>query len=172
MTGGPIQRADRAGRDIVPGTLTAALVVLGFTPLDVPGWGVLAPQLALASVWYWAIHRPDLLRPSVAFALGLLHDLLAGTPFGLTALVHVLVYWGVERQRRLLSRGSFAILWAGFAVAAAGAALVGWAAVSALAFAPAPPASGVFQALATAAAFPLVASLCIRIHRAFLVLPG
>jgi rod shape-determining protein MreD len=172
VTGTAVQRIDRAGRNIVPVVMTFLLVVVQLAPVPAPGWGVLAPNLALASVWYWAIHRADLLRPSHAFLLGLVQDLLAGTPLGLSALVHVLVFAGVERERRLLSRGSFYILWLGFAVAALGASAVSWAAVSALALAPAPPAPGLLHALATAAAFPLVAAACIRIHRAFLVVPG
>ena len=62
----------------------------------------------------------DLLRPSLAFGLGLLQDLLSGTPLGMTPMIYVLVYWVVLTQRRFFLGTSFAMLWFGFALIAFG----------------------------------------------------
>jgi rod shape-determining protein MreD len=168
MTGGFWQKVDQAGRNVAPFAITALLMLLGMVPLQVPGWGPVAPQLVLMAVFYWAIHRPDLLRPSFAFGLGVLQDLLSGMPLGLNALVYVLVHWVVLSQRRFFLAGSFAMLWLGFAMIAAGASLAYWAGISILGLTLVPPGSAVAQGLLTIALFPVFCWMFMRVHRAFL----
>ncbi len=103
--------------------VTVALMLVGMAPLHLPNYASVAPALPLMALYYWVIHRPDLLRPSLAFGLGLLQDLLSGTPLGMTPMIYVLVYWGVLTQRRFFLGTSFAMLWFGFALIAFGAGL-------------------------------------------------
>lgn len=168
MTAGFWQRIDQAGRNVAPFAIAVLLMLVGMVPIRLPGWGPVAPQLVLMALFYWAIHRPDLLRPSLAFGLGVLQDLLSGMPVGLSALVYVLVYWVVLSQRRFFLAGSFAMLWLGFLLIAAGAALVYWLGVSALGLTLVSPAPAAAQAALTVALFPVFAWLFMRVHRAFL----
>ncbi len=168
MTGGFGQKVDQAGRNVAPFAITAFLMLVGMVPLQLPGWGTVAPQFVLMAIYYWAIHRPDLLRPSFAFGLGVLHDLLSGIPLGLSALVFVLVYWVVLSQRRFFLAGSFAMLWFGFLLIACGASLVYWLGVSLLSLTLAPPSSTIAQTALTVALFPIFSWAFMRVHRAFL----
>ena len=168
MTGGFWGKIDQAGRNIAPLAVTVALMLVGMAPLHLPNYAPVAPMLPLMAVYYWVIHRPDLLRPSMAFGLGLLQDLLSGTPLGMTPLIHVLVYWVVLTQRRFFLGTSFAMLWFGFALVAFGAGLVGWFAWSILNLRLLSPNSALMQSTMTVAVFPLFGWLFIRIHRAFL----
>jgi rod shape-determining protein MreD len=144
------------------------LLLLAMVPLYLPGYETVAPALALMSVYYWAIHRPDLIRPSVAFAIGLLQDMLTGAPLGMTALVLVLCHWVVVSQRSFFLANSFVLLWVGFAFIVFGAALVQWLAFSMLALTVMPLEAALCQAALTLALFPIFAWLFIRVHRAFL----
>lgn len=162
------QRLDVAGRSLAPGAVSVMLVLLGMVPLYVPGYDHVVPELALMSVYYWAIHRPDLMRPSAAFAIGLLQDLLSGTPLGMTALVLVLCHWVVMSQRGFFLASSFAMLWTGFTFIVFGAGFIEWLAYCMLTLRIVPVLAPVFQALLTLALFPLFAWLFIRVHRAFL----
>ncbi|MBV5335548.1 rod shape-determining protein MreD, partial [bacterium] len=78
MSLSPWQRVDRFGRNLAPGALTVALLLVSAAPVQLHGVTPLAPILVLAAVFYWTIHRPDLLRPSALFLIGLLQDLLSG----------------------------------------------------------------------------------------------
>ncbi|WP_029009753.1 rod shape-determining protein MreD [Azospirillum halopraeferens] len=162
------QRLDRAGRNLAPFAVTVMLVLVAMVPLHIPAYTQVAPALTLMSVYYWVIHRPDLLRPLAVFAIGLLEDLLSGAPLGMNALVLVAAYWVVLSQRRFFLASTFALLWFGFVMIALGAALLQWAALSAYYATVLPMDAGFHQALLTIVLFPLFAWLFIRIHRAFL----
>jgi rod shape-determining protein MreD len=171
MTASAWQKLDQTGRSVAPVAVTVMLVLLGMVPLQLPGYERVVPALALMSVYYWAIHRPDLLTPSTAFCIGLLQDLLAGTPLGLTALVLVVCHWVVISQRTFFLANSFVLLWVGFAFIAVGAAVLQWLAYSILKTTVVPFPAPLFQALLTLAVFPLFAWLFTRVHRAFLKEP-
>jgi rod shape-determining protein MreD len=168
MTGGFWTRVDVVGRNLAPFAVTAMLILASMVPLHLPGYGAVAPELGLMAVYYWTIHRPDLLRPSFSFGLGVMQDLLGGTPLGSTALVYVLVCWLILTRRRFFLSSGFMMLWVGFAIVVLGAAGVSWLSHSLLRMAVLPAAPVIFQALLTLALFPPFAWLFIKVHRAFL----
>ncbi|MEI7608221.1 MAG: rod shape-determining protein MreD [Rhodospirillaceae bacterium] len=162
------QRLDQIGRSLAPAAVTLMLILLGMVPLHLPDWDKVVPAMALMSVYYWSIHRPDLLPPSAAFALGLLQDLLAGTPPGITALVLVCCHLVIETQRAFFLANGFLMLWLGFTFIVFGAALLQGFIYSILAQTLVPMDIPLAQAAMTLAVFPVFASLFISVHRAFL----
>ncbi len=162
------QRLDKAGRNLAPFAVTVMLVLVGMIPVPVPAYTPVAPLLTLVSVYYWTIHRPDLMRPGVAFLIGLLQDLLIGGPLGVNALLLVVAQGAVLNQRRVFLASTFALLWIGFAMVMTGAVLLQWLAFSALNASVLPLKPALFQGLLTIAMFPAVGWLLIRVHRAFL----
>lgn len=162
------QRVDKAGRNLAPFAVTVMLVLLGLVPLPIPDYQPVAPLLAAAAVFYWTIHRPDLMRPGPAFAIGLLQDLLTGGPLGVNALLLVLLHAAVLNQRRVLLASTFSLMWFGFVLVMMGVACIQWLAFSALNATLLPFGPALFEALLTVALFPPVAWILIRVHRAFL----
>lgn len=162
------QRIDKAGRNLTPFAITVMLGLLGMVPLRLPSFAEVAPSLTLMAVYYWSIHRPDLLRPSAVFAVGVLQDLLSGAPLGLHGLILVLVQGTVLSQRRFFLASTFLLMWVGFALVVFGAAFTEWLVFCALNTTLMPFRALFFQALLTLAVFPLFAWVFIRIHRAFL----
>jgi rod shape-determining protein MreD len=119
-------------------------------------------------VFYWTVHRPDLLRPWNACLLGLLDDILSGTGMGVNALVLTLVHWVVVSQHRVFLGRSFAVVWIAFALVAP-LAIAAIAVMSALAArGTVDPAVVVVQSLLTIAAYPPLAWLFGRAQRLFL----
>ena len=110
------QKLDNLARSFTPFGLSLILVVLSVLPTHIPGYMQIAPILALISVYHWAIYRPNLLPIFAVFILGLLQDLLLGTPVGLYILVFLTVYGVVLSQRRFFVGKSFIFFWFGFAV--------------------------------------------------------
>ena len=110
------QKLDYLARSITPFGLSLILLVLSVLPTHIPGYMQIAPVLALISVYHWAIYRPNLLPIFAVFILGLLQDLLLGTPVGLYILVFLTVYGVVLSQRRFFVGKSFIFFWFGFAV--------------------------------------------------------
>lgn len=164
------QRLDRAGRSLAPFAVTVLLVLMGMVPLPIPAYAPVAPSFGLMAVYYWTIHRPDLLRPSAVFAIGLLQDLLSGTPLGLSALVLVSVHWTVLHQRRLFLASTFVLMWFGFALVVLGSGFLQWLVHSAFHATLLRIDTMLGQAVLTLALFPMFAWIFVRVHRAFL--PG
>ncbi|MBK3776351.1 rod shape-determining protein MreD [Azospirillum sp. YIM DDC1] len=162
------QRLDKTGRNLAPFAVTVMLALGGMVPVPLPGYASVAPFLTAIAVYYWAIHRPDLMGPGTAFLIGLLQDLLTGGPLGVNALVLVLVHWAVSSQRRVLASSTFALMWFGFGLVMMGVACIQWLAFAALQASVLPFRPALFQALLTMAFFPAVAWMLIRVHRAFL----
>lgn len=162
------QRLDKAGRNLAPFAVTVMLVLVGMIRIPVPAYAPVAPNLTLISVYYWTIHRPDLMRPGVAFLIGLLQDLLIGGPLGVNALMLVVAQWAVMNQRRVFLASTFVLLWIGFAMVMIGAAFLQWLAFSTLNATILPLKPALFQGLLTVAMFPALGWLLIRVHRAFL----
>lgn len=166
MTPGLWHRMDLLARQLTPTMLTLALVIINVVPLHIPGFSSIAPLLPLMAVYHWAIFRPRLLPAYVVFLIGILQDVLTGTPIGVNALVFLAVYGAVLSQKRFFIGKSFFILWLGFSVIAAGAAVLSWAAISLLHVTLVEPKTAMFQYLLTLSVFPAVAWVFLRWQRA------
>ena len=117
-------------RTCIPLILSTFFIFVAVMPYGLPKSGLMAPVLALISVYYWSVFRPDLLPAGAAFLLGLLVDVLNGGPLGLNALVLILVHWAASGQRRALAGKSFAVGWLGYFLISAGAFVIAWVVAS------------------------------------------
>lgn len=124
------QRVDSFARHLVPFGLTVLFILLSMLPSHVPGMVRIGPMLPLAAVYYWSVHRPDLMGAGMVFAIGLLDDLLNGAPLGTGALTLLLLHGIVSAQIRFISGRSFGVTWLVFMVLGAIAVFLKWLAVS------------------------------------------
>ena len=109
------QKLDNVMRSCAPFILSLVLIVLTVIPTHIPVYMEVAPILPLVSIYHWAIYRPNLLPVFAVFILGLLQDIMVGTPIGLYTLVFLTVYGIVTSQRRFFTGKSFLFYWLGFA---------------------------------------------------------
>jgi len=163
------QRVDLSGRSLAPVAITMLVILVNVVPTSLAGFDRVVPSLSMMAVYFWAIHRPDLLRPSAAFGLGLIEDILAGTPIGLSALTLILVHWTVVTQRAFFLAGTFVAIWGSFGLIAFAIACLRWLLQSILHLSLLPIDVSLFQALLTVALFPPVAWTFLRIQRSFLM---
>ncbi|MBF0324135.1 rod shape-determining protein MreD [Magnetospirillum moscoviense] len=155
-------------RHIVPTGVTLFLLFLTAIPTHIPGLAGITPMLPMMGVYYWAIYRPDLLPAWAAFLIGLLHDIIAGTPFGVNALVMVLVQGVSASQRKFFLGKSFMVAWWAFSLLAAGASALSWLMTSILSGRVIDPGPAFFQYFLTLGLFPLLTRVLARTQMAFL----
>jgi rod shape-determining protein MreD len=155
---------------LVPFLSTLIFALVSVVPINLPGFAVVTPAFALMAVFHWTVYRPDLMPLTAVFAIGLLLDILNGTPYvGVSALTLLMARTCVMTQRRFFVNRTFPVVWLGFlAVTVATFALV-WALVSILrgtmlGFRP-----FLFQAVLTVSCYPVGSYLLARAHRAFLI---
>lgn len=170
MKGTVWQRLDFVARVMTPLLISICLVVFSVVPFRLPDFSFVVPTLALMAVYYWGLHRADLLPAPAIFVIGLLQDILSGGPLGMNTLIFLAVYGICISQRRFFYGKSFLVVWWGFMVVAAGALILEWAVTSALQERLVSPRSISFKYLMTIALYPVLAWLFARMQRTLPVL--
>jgi len=163
MTAG--QRVDLWLRNGSPLALTVLLAILSVVPIGVPGYATVVPAYTAMAAFYWAVFRPDLQPTYALFLVGVLQDILAATPLGMTALGLLVVHGLALSQRRAFLGKPFALAWLGFVAIHAMAAFLAWSLNSILALRVIAPEPALFQYFMTVTLFPVVAWLFVRVHR-------
>jgi rod shape-determining protein MreD len=120
------QKLDHLARRCVPMTITVFLLLFSLIPMHLPGVPSLAPMYTLMAVYFWSVYRPDGFGYGAAFAIGIMEDLLVGTPLGSSALALLICQWVVFNQQKFFNNRPFAEVWLAFAVVAIGTGFVRW----------------------------------------------
>jgi rod shape-determining protein MreD len=159
------QRAEHAGRLALPLLSVTAAALLGSIVWPLPYLGSVAPPLALMAIYYWALHRPDLFRPGMAFGIGLLHDVVNDLPLGLSALLFVVAHQMIYRYRRFFVGHSFFMMWFGFGLTVVGTLFIQWLALCIIHWQMIPLLPVLMQAVFAIVFFPLPCWLLILMQR-------
>ena len=161
-------RLDILARSLSPLAMTLLLIMVGMVPLKNPHIAPVTPSVALIAVYYWAVHRPNLMTVWAIFVVGLFQDLLSGGHVGVGILALLMVHFVIDTQRRFFARSSFQALWILFGVVAAAALYLMWLINCLLqgVFLEARPV--LFQYLTTVAAYPCLAWLFAQAQKTFL----
>ena len=117
----------------------------------------LAPALPLIALFIWSVRRPWFVSPFILVLVGLLQDLLAGSPMGLWSLAYLTAF-GVFRLRDTDGGGGeVGPLSLRFLLTALLAFAVAWGAGSVATGAPVSPTPLITEAALTILLFPLFA---------------
>ena len=144
-------------RALVPAAIAIMLIVLSHLPFGIDGG--LLPAFGLIAVYYWTVNNPRIMSAGVAFVVGLVADILGGTPLGLSALILVLLQYATMSQRRAFVGRPFVVAWFGFALLASAATVLIWFGASLYHLNLFDPAAAGLQLLITLATYPLLAEL-------------
>jgi len=160
-----LQRMDGTARRFVPLGVTLILMLFALTPTYIPGLANITPMYALMAVYFWAIYRPDLLGYGATFSIGVLEDLVAGTPLGSGALVLLLCQRVVFHQQKFFNNKPFGVIWLAFATVAVGAGLLRWLCVGLVAPSGFTPIGQTFTSiLMSVAMYPVVGWFLAKAH--------
>ena len=162
------QRFDNWARGAIPIVLTLVAVIVQLVPVRLPDYSVIAPDFVLMAVYYWTVHRPDLMRPWSVFLVGIIDDILSGMPLGVSALILLFAHWAIVSQHRVFRGQSFLLLWCGFALVASGAKILMLLLALAAGYGFGDPSRLLMQYALTVALYPVVAMLMGRAQRALL----
>ena len=162
---GITQHLDSWARYMMPAVTTMFLALLNVVPLGLPGISDVVPMMVMMAVFYWSVYRPDLLPAVVVFVLGLIQDILLGSPIGLMALTLLAMHGVTLTQRQAFLGKPFFVAWIGFAVISAGGFMLMWIMTCVLAADLLLTPAVLFQFVLTAVSFPLAAWIFVRVHR-------
>lgn len=161
-------RLDRAARRVSPFVVTVMLVILNAIPLPIPDYRSIVPLVPLMAIYYWALYRPDLMPIGAVFLVGVLEDVLTGSPLGLNAFLFLVVHSLIRSRRRMIAGKGFLVAWIVFLLVVLGVGLTSWLVASLLYDAPIRIEPALTQLALTLVLYPCLAWLLIRVQRAFL----
>jgi rod shape-determining protein MreD len=150
---------------VIPFFCGVILAITANVPVSLSGGIVPPPMLALMPVYYWGLVRPDLMPPFAVFIIGVLEDLLSGSPAGVWTVSFIAAYALVDRERESFAglSGVGAIL--GFAAAMLTAGATAWAIIG-IYYWHLPPLGPIFIEIAVTIVFYIpIAYLLGVIHR-------
>lgn len=144
--------------------LLLGLFVIGM-PFGLPGQAELRPVYAMACVYFWSLYRPTSLPAPLVAITGLLLDLLGFSPFGLWAVLLLLLQAATLKARQKLAPAPFLYVWGGFVLLAVIGSLLAWLATDAFSGLWLPLSPLFTECLWAVGFYPGLASLLIRAHR-------
>jgi rod shape-determining protein MreD len=102
------------------------LIIMMVLPYNIPLIDDIMPFLTLIGVYYWSVFKPELVPVSVIFVLGLIQDILLGSPFGLMSLLLVVVQQFIFIQGRQFLERDFLFNWFVFVMIVIGFGALSW----------------------------------------------
>jgi rod shape-determining protein MreD len=157
------QKFDQVARRCVPICITLFLLLFSLIPFHAPGLAALTPMYTLMAVYFWSVYRPDSFGYGAAFSIGVIEDLLVGTPLGSTALALLLCQWVVFNQQKFFNNRPFPEVWLAFAVVAMVTGLVRWVCAGLIGAQGFLPMGGTLTSIVlTIAVYPIIGWLLVR----------
>lgn len=159
------RRVDIATRWLFPfALLSLGLFVLGM-PFRLPGQAELCPVYAMGCVYFWSLYRPTSLPAPLVTIAGLLLDTLGYSPFGMWAVLLLLLQAATLKLRQKLAPAPFSYIWAGFVLLVIGAAVLSWLLSCAFNQMWLPLSPLFVECLWAAGLYPALSFVLIRAHR-------
>ncbi|PPR12936.1 MAG: hypothetical protein CFH42_01913 [Alphaproteobacteria bacterium MarineAlpha12_Bin1] len=151
--------------NILPTCMTFLFVLIGYLPWPISFFAEIVPAFAIISLYYWVVFRPDLIPYFVVFGLGILQDAISGAPFGLHAIVYLVVRALVVNQRRFIIGKPFWVFWVAFGLVSFIAGLLSWCLASLYRGALLPTDAPLIALIMTVTLFPLIAWILLQVQR-------
>lgn len=111
---------------VIPFMTVLFLIIIMVLPYNIPLLSDIMPFLTLIGVYYWSVFKPELLPIGVVFILGLLQDVLLGSPLGLMPLLLIVVQQFIHVQGRQFLERDFLFNWFVFVMIVIGFGFLNW----------------------------------------------
>lgn len=150
---------------------TLLLMLAATAPVHLLPGGMPMPDIALSSLFFWAMNGPAFMPPWAVFLIGIAQDLLTGTPPGFWVVIYLLAH-GFTLTQRVFFRGRTGIgAWLGFALVTALATGAAWLMAMLLFERWLDPAALLLQAAVTLGFYPLLARVFMLLRRVLTTAP-
>jgi rod shape-determining protein MreD len=111
---------------IVPSLTILFFMIIMVLPYKIPIIGEVMPFLTMMGVYYWSVFKPEMLPISVVFILGIIQDVLLGSPFGLMPLLLIIIQQFIYIQGRQFLERDFIFNWFVFVMVVFGFGILSW----------------------------------------------
>lgn len=110
----------------IPFMTVLLLIIIMMLPYNIGMIGDIMPYLTLIGVYYWSVFRASRLPIWTVFILGMLQDILLGSPLGMMSLLLIIVQQVIFIQGRQFLERDFVFNWFVFIMLALGFGVASW----------------------------------------------
>lgn len=103
--------------ETLPIFCSVILIFFASHTYGLPGLDSFMPCVEIIAVYFWTIARSEIMHIGWVIVIGGLVDLLQGMPLGLTVFLLVSLHVILMKQKRLLERQEFLVIWLGAVLA-------------------------------------------------------
>lgn len=144
----------------LPVSLTLLLAGFALIPKHMVGLSYLTLPLYMAPMFFWALLEPRRMPYWFAFTLGMVVDVVQGTPLGLSSLAYLAFLLLVDAQRKYIIKEGFVVKWGYFSLLLLGVGAGHWLALG-FALSKTPPLMpAMIQLILVACLYPVLHRLC------------
>lgn len=130
MKKAPINENSIGLKAVIPFFTILFLIILMVLPYNIPLISDIMPFLTLIGVYYWSVFKPEMLPVAAVFVLGIIQDILLGSPLGLMPLLLIIVQQFIFIQGRQFLERDFVFNWFVFVMLVIGYGFLFWAITS------------------------------------------
>ena len=105
-------------------------MLLSYIPINVSIFNNIRPDLGLACIYFWMLHRPDLFGVTEIVFLGVINGAISSALPGAGLLAYLVMYVLVYNTQKFFNAKSFVVIWYGFMALALSTLLIKWMVVS------------------------------------------
>lgn len=90
------------------------LILLTYSVFHLPNFMWIMPWLGTIGIFFWAVFGHKYFGYTQVVTLGLIEDIVTGSPLGFHALAFVILYRIASQQRKYLNGKPFSVIWFGY----------------------------------------------------------
>lgn len=144
------------------------LLLLAYLPINVVVFNNMRPDLGLACIYFWILHRPDLFNLTSIVILGLIDMVISSALPGASLLAYLTMYVLLYNTQNFFNAKPFVVIWYGFIALSLATLLVKWLVVSIYYSSFLPLSMLVFVYLIGVAVYPLVSIVLAFVQNKFI----
>ncbi len=115
---------------LLPFVTSVLFMLLSYIPINVSIFNNIRPDLGLACIYFWMLHRPDLFGVTEIVFLGVINGAISSALPGAGLLAYLVMYVLVYNTQKFFNAKSFVVIWYGFMALALSTLLIKWMVVS------------------------------------------
>ena len=106
------------------------VLLLAYLPINMALFNNMRPDLGLACIYFWVLHRPDLFNLVSIVVLGLVDMVISSALPGASLLAYLTMYLLLYNTQKFFNAKPFVVIWYGFMALSLITMLIKWLVVS------------------------------------------
>ncbi len=153
---------------LLPLISSIVLLLLAYLPVNVAAFNNMRPDLGLACIYFWVLHRPDLFNLTSIVVLGIVDMVISSALPGASLLAYLTMYVLLYNTQKFFNAKPFVVIWYGFIALSLATLIVKWLVVSIYYSTFLPLSMLMFCYLIGVAVYPLVSAVLAFVQNKFI----